>query len=305
VSNYNTETTEQSTRAANRRWVEAIEEGGARAKVAEQEATALTRTKLRQQSFARRIITPILLDDTQLDKSLDTDEPRKIVPIEPDSRAYSVPFRGTGRSRVYHGKNAEVRFGMVVSEVFTKNKFELMTYDYDIKKVLSDNMVLDMADEEDSTFYLTIARIIAANPAQTVNIAGPLDRAHFSTAMKYFADRRLPMGKALMTDSLKADLIELEATNIGDQEAGESYLNGVNKKESIFGIPIVSTIKADILPNNEIWFFGPENYLGKSFMLQDATLYVKQEGPIHTMYSYLSIGSTITNTRPVFRIRVT
>lgn len=289
----------------NRSWIEAIEAGGDRAKRANDEATALTRTKLREQSFARRIITPILLDDTQLDKSLETDEPRVIVPIEPDSKAMSMPFRGTGRSRTYSGRNAEVRFGMVMSETLTKSKFELMTYTYDIKKILSDNMVLDMSDEEDSIFYLSLQQLLAANPAQRVDIPGSLDRNHFATAYKYFANNRLPRGKALMTESLKHDLMELEASNIGDSAATDTFENGVGGKSTFFGSEIVTTIKADILPNNEIWFFCPENYLGRSFMLQDATLFVKQEGPTHTMYTYEAIGSTITNSRGFFCVRLT
>ena len=275
------------------------------AKKAQDEATALTRTKLRQASWWRRIITPRLLQDGEIDKSLDTDEPRKIVPIEPDSRAYTLPFRGTGRQRVYNGRNAEVHFGMVMSEVLIKNKFELMTYPYDIKQVLSDNMVMDMADEEDATAYLALLNIITANPTQTVDIAGPLDRGHFARAGKYFANNRLPMGKVLMTDSLKYDLLELEATNVGDEVASQQYADGVQGVDKVFGFPVISTIKADILPPDEIWFFAPENFLGKSFLLQDATLFVKQEGPIHTMYTYESIGSLITNSRSVFRIRVT
>lgn len=302
---YNQETTEISTREANRKWVEQIEAGGAQAKKAADEANALTRTKLRQASFWRRIINPRLLQDHEIDKSVETDEPRKIVPIEPDSRAYSLPFRGTGRQRVYHGKNAEVLFGLVTSEVLQKNKFELMTYPYDIKQVLADNMVLDMADEEDATAYLALRNIIASNPTQTVDIAGPLDRGHFALAGKYFANNRLPMGKVLMTDSLKYDLLELEATNVGDQVASKVYQDGINDVEKIFGFPVISTIKADILPNNEIWFFAPENFLGKNFLLQDATLYAKQEGPLHTMYTYEALGGVITNSRGLFRVRVT
>jgi hypothetical protein len=132
---YKTQTQQVSAQFVNSNFVRKIEDG--RTKEAQDEGTAFIRQKLRQESFAREIIEPVMLGDDEIDRDENTDQPKKIVEKEPDSVATFVPFHGTAARTWFRGKRFAVYFGKTESQRFTKNKFELMTYQNDIRKILS------------------------------------------------------------------------------------------------------------------------------------------------------------------------
>ncbi len=303
VSAYPTETLRESAQYVNSNWIRKIEEG--HIKEAQDNGTAFLRTKVRQSSFARKVITPQIVTDDDLDQVIETDLPMKIVEKEPDSTATFVPFRGSGQRNWFHGEKYPVYFGRTESERFYKSKFELMTYRNDIRKILSDNSVKDLADAEDSHFYETLDAIITAAPDQALDIPGGLNRGGLVSGLQRLTANRLPIGKMLLTKTLHLDLLRLEARNIGDDIAAKHYREGIDNEDSLWGYPAVTTIKDDILPNNELWIFAPENFLGNFFLLQDATLFIKQEADMITFWSYAAPGIGIGVTEGVIRVRFT
>jgi len=298
---YNTETSRVTAQLINSSFLRKIEDG--RVKEAQQEGSAFIRSKLRQSSFAREILPPQLLSDDEIDRDENTDLPKKIVEIEPDSRATFVPFKGTGPRTWFKGPRYAVYFGKTESQRFQKSKFELMTYQNDIRKILSDNSVKDMADEEDSRFYETIDAIATAT-TQIVTNAG-LEAEAFVKAFQNLLNRRIPIGKILMTKELYYDVLALPATSVGDRIASRHYDEGVESENTLFGFPVITTIKNDILPNDEFWVFGPQEYLGNFFLLQDATLYIKQEADMIEFFSYAAPGIGIGNTASLVKCTIT
>lgn len=298
---YNTETSRVTAQLINSSFLRKIEDG--RVKEAQQEGSAFIRSKLRQSSFAREILPPQLLSDDEIDRDENTDLPKKIVEIEPDSRATFVPFKGTGPRTWFKGPRYAVYFGKTESQRFQKSKFELMTYQNDIRKILSDNSVKDMADEEDSRFYETIDAIATAT-SQTVTNTG-LTAEAFVKAFQNLLNRRIPIGKILMTKELYYEVLQLPATSIGDRVASRHYDEGVEQENTLFGFPVITTIKNDILPTDEFWVFGPQEYLGNFFLLQDATLYIKQEADMIEFFSYAAPGIGIGNTASLVKCTIT
>ena len=296
------ETPRVSARLLTQNFVRKIEEG--RSKEAAAEGTAFIRSKMRQHSFAREILPPVGLSDDEIDRDEFTDLPKKIVEIEPDSTATFVPFKGTGKRTWFKGPRYSVYFGKVESQTFTKSKFELMTYQNDIRKILSDNAVKDMADEEDKRFYSTLDAIITANPAQSLTPGTGFSAASFVAAFQNLVSRKIPVGKILMSEELYYEALTLPATSVGDDVASTHYRDGVKREESLWGVPVVTTIKTDIIPANEFWVFGPENYLGNFFLLQDATLFVKQEKDIIEFSCYSAPGIGIGNTASVVKVTI-
>lgn len=300
--NYNTETQRVSAQLLNNNFLKKLEEG--RTKEAQAEGSAFIRSKLRQESFVREILSPVTLADDEIDRDEFTDLPKKIVEIEPDSVATFVPFKGTGKRTWFKGPRYSVYFGKTESQRFVKSKFELMTYQNDIRKILSDNSVKDMADQEDINFKATLDAIITAAPSQLVAAAGGLSGANIASGLKNLIARKIPVGKLLMTKELYYDVLPLAATSVGDDVASRHYDDGVENEEKLWGIPVVTTIKNDIIPNNEVWIFGPENYLGNFFLLQDATLFIKQEADIIEFWSYAAPGIGVGNTAAVTKLTV-
>ena len=298
---YKTETARVSAQLINSSFVRKLEDG--RVKEAQAEGSAFIRKKLRQESFAREILPPQLLADDEIDRDENTDLPKKIVEIEPDSTATFVPFKGTGRRTWFKGPRYAVYFGKVESQHFTKSKFELMTYQNDIRKILTDNSVKDMADQEDERFYETLDAIMLANPSQVIDSVG-FNVAAIVDGVRNLISRKIPVGKMLMTEELYMEALKLPATAIGDQVATRHYDEGLTGENKLWGIPVVTTIKNDIVKNDEIWLFGPQNYLGNFFLLQDATLYIEQRADMIEFWSYSAPGIGIGNTAAITKVQI-
>ena len=328
----NAETPQITAQYINSNFVRKIEEG--RIKEAEAAGTTFLRKKMREDSVARKIITPVTLTEDELDRALESDQPQKIVEKEPDSTATYVPFKGSGELTWFHGPRYAVRFGKVESQKFTKSKFELMTYRNDIRKILSDNSVKDMATEEDKKFMGTIragiARTAASIAAQQIFDAGGFSVTAFKTMLQRMVIAKKPIGKMLMSKSLFYEALALPDSEIGDPALTRQYDSGIEGKDNLWGIPTVTTIKTEdvemttpgagaaanydllgstltdenIVFKNEVFLFAPENWLGNFYLLQDATLFIKQEADLIQFWSYSAPGIGIGQTDAVIRLLI-
>lgn len=303
---YKTQTQQVSAQFVNSNFVRKVEEG--RTKEAEAEGTAFIRQKMRQESFAREIIEPVMLGDDEIDRDENTDQPKKIVEKEPDSVATFVPFHGSAARTWFRGKRFAVYFGKTESQRFTKNKFELMTYQNDIRKILSDNSVKDMADQEDTKFLDTVNAVIALALSTQRTLAASFNSSAFKLGFQGLVNRRQPIGKMLMAKSTYYEAIDLPATSVGNDVASRHYDTGIETEEKLWGIPVVSTIKREIVDDvsggtrRSVYVFAPQNYLGVFYLLQDATLYIKQEADIIEFWSYAAPGIGLGNTLAMQRI---
>lgn len=290
---YNTETTQASSTALNQRFISMLQSG--QTKQAEEAGTAFVRSIVRQEANVRLVIVPQGITNDELDRDVDSDQPRKIVEKEPDSSATFVQFDGTPRANWFRGKRYAVYFGKTQSDLFTKSKFKLMTYQNDIRKILADNSVKDMADQEDILFRRTCLNIVNSNPTVQVTNAPAFTNAAFTKGLQAMDLRRRPVGKMLMTNHLYREAMNLPATLVGEGVAVDHYRNGVEKEDKLWGIPVIQSAKTDIYSPWEAWLFSPQNFLGNFFLLQDATLYIEQRADIITFFTYAAPGIGIGN----------
>ena len=80
-----------------------------------QYAGSYIRDKLREVSFARKILPPEQVTRTDCQRSVNHDTLVKIIDIEPKSRAMSMTFRGKPTARFIRGERAEVAFFTISS----------------------------------------------------------------------------------------------------------------------------------------------------------------------------------------------
>jgi hypothetical protein len=296
------ETSQLSAQYLNKNFINKLENG--QTKEAEEKGSLFLRKEIREHSIARKILTPMDITEDELDQSLDSDQPMKIVEKEIDTRASFVPFRGTGEHKWFYGDKYAVKFGKIETERFSKSKFELMTYRNDIRKYLTDNAVYDMANQEDDKFFRLVDSAIALDAAtQSIDIAGATTVAEqirnaVVAGYKRMVEKRKPLGKIVMAKSLYLEVLKLEQAQVGDTITGRHYDKGIEGEESLWGVPVITTIKSGstldgnktIIKDDEIYFMPHENFLGNFFLLQDATLYIKQEADIFTFWSYSAPG---------------
>lgn len=294
---YKTETQQLSAQFINSSFVRKLEEG--RTKEAAAEGSAFIRELVRQESYAREILQPVLLQDDEVDRDEHTDEPKKIIEKEPNSTATFVQFAGSGPRTWFKGQRYAVYFGKVESQHFTKSKFQLMTYVNDIRKILADNSVKDLADQEDKKFQDTIKDIVAANSASQLTTASVFNASAFKAGFQRMVGRRRPIGKMTMCKELFYEALDLRADIYGNDVASKHYYEGIESEEKLFGIPVITTIKSAIHDPKRVYIYSPENYLGNFFLLQDATLFIKQEADVITFWTYAAPGIGIGNTQSV------
>ncbi len=114
--------------------------------------------------------------------------------------------------------------------------------------------------------------------------------------------KKLPIGKMLMSKTTFMEALKFDYTDVGNDIVSRHYDKGLEGEDKLFGVPVVTTIKNDIIPDNVIYLFAPENYLGNFFLLQDATLFIKQEADMIEFWSYSSPGIGIGNTKGVIKL---
>ena len=274
-------------------------------KEAREAVTDFIRMRMREEGFARQIIPPVQVTDSDLDKQVDTDKPVIICEKEPDSpAAISVPFGTLPMNRYIRGIKFRVMFQRIMSPRFLKDINELRTYDMDIRQVLSDNALKDMQTEEDGKFIGTVDSILVAPGAtqpdtgvvQWEEISGGITRDTWNDALKI-----LPRTPAHFSAStvLINNVSILEFQKWGRDEVGGDFaqqvaMNGWGETKW-FGIRLIVTIKRDLVPDNRIYQFIRPAALGKLFLLEDTTMYVDTKAFMIEFFAYCSLGAAIAN----------
>lgn len=279
-------------------------------KEAQENSSAYIREKLYENGLLRRLFDSRTVTADELDPELDNDNPSIICEIEPDASAATfVPWKGTGDRRYYQGKRFRVPFGKVEAERISKSKFELMTIRMPIQEWLKENQVKMIQEEEDKLFLDTCTDILdRANTEApgTQSLAVSLGTNSFKDAFvegtKLMTKLRLPMGKVLMHANTFADSLKLKTDEIGHLPQEERFRRGLEGENSFLGFPVVTTIKDNLVKENELYFFTTQDYFCKFYFLQDATLFLKTEADMIHFHTYEAPGFGIGNTKGVVKI---
>lgn len=285
---YNTETI--NVQFLNQSFLDKLDQG--MEKEASVAMSAFVRQKLREDGFTRKILPPTMITASELDRQL-TEEPTVIVEKEPDSIAANLPFLAAAQPRYFTGVRYPVTFEKIQSANFVKSKFELATYRTDIRTVLQENSVKDLQKQEDQNFYNNIMSVAQANSA-VLAIGGGFTVFSMMTAIKALVAKQVPIGVILMTQSMYADYIKQPATTLGS-ELVSTLVAGEKTLDNFYGFKIIVTNKNDILPDNQMVIFTAQQYLGQSYLLQDATVFLKTEADMVSFTTYESIGVGIGN----------
>jgi len=301
------------TSVINARILEHLDRG--EVKKAQDAATDYTRTQIREESFAFKILPPEKATDDMLDRALD-ERLQIIWELEPDSPAAKwVPLQTIPDGEYIVGSRYLIPFARVLTPKFVKDIDELRTYRQDIRKILTDNSIKDALAEIDSKFVDTVNSIVndAVGQGQPNNVTGkvqwidltdPLNRESFAEAKKMLprgnsnGKYRLRNYIALMNDVTAQDWLKLTRDHVGGDLAEEFFRNGLTT-DTFLGVKAIFTIKDDLVPDNYVYFFAAPEFLGKCFYLTDWTMYMKKEAYFIEMFSYWLGGFAFGNVAAV------
>lgn len=278
----------------------------------EKAASAMTdfvRVKIREASFARKILPPKPVTSTDLVQSLETDQPMRIVEMDKISEAYPVTFLEQAHQKYYKGIKFPVYYQKFMSEEFYKPVEEIMTYRVPIKTIVQENYLKDLQIAEDKMFISTIDKIIADRETKKVGDAlltnaGPFTPTILAEGMKKIVSKEIPMGTVLINEIDFMDLLKLPSTTVGSQVAEDININGFSYTK-LLGHTFIRTTKMDVVKPGDIYLFTTPEFLGVFDILTDVKAYIEQKGSHLRFHLYETIGMSVGNVNGVAKIKLT
>ena len=290
-------------------------------------AQAFTRNKLREESFAEKIFTPIDIANDELDKSQNPELLVKWNDREPDQApAVSIPLGIVPDMYQFKGDRYPSYFARIVSPLFSKDIDKLRSYDYDIRQILLENSTKDIATEIDTKFINKVNAVIGtANTANTlfagtqfaglpswVTISGGITRENVAESFKTIQRLRVPFGPTqpdggeskgvmLMNNITAMEFVKMSRSEIGGDMAQEMWVSGLPSK-TLLGVKPIYTLKSDLIPDNTVYFFSSEEFFGKYYRLQPLTVFMETKAFFIQFFQYLNISMSIGNVRGVVRV---
>lgn len=281
-------------------------------KSAQDMVNSFIHTVIREDSFHQKIIPRIPISDDELTQVLDDDNPSKIIEREPGSRAaVSVPFGALPTTVIIHGTKFRIAFNRIMTPRMTKDVAQLRSYIQDIRQIISDNSVKDIATEEDTQFISTVNRVLGSpgavmpwsNIAQWVTSSGGLDRDTLEDADKVMKRTyaHLSPETALCNNVTIHEICKFGRDQMGGDFSEEVLRKGWTETEFMNKKWII-TIKRDLVPDESIFYFAGAKYIGKSFEYEPPTMYVKKDAFNLEFFCYESVGSGIGHTAGITRV---
>ena len=287
-------------------------------------AQQFTRNKLREESFAEKILTPIDLSNDELDKSENPELLVKWNDREPDTApASTIPLGVVPDAVQFFGTRYPSYFSRITSPKFNKDIDHLRTYDYDIRAIMLELSTKDIATEIDTRFISTVDSILGTQNSanalnglglpQNVSISGGITRETVAEAFKVIKRLQVPFGPSqpdggetkgvmLMNTVTADDFVKMGRSEVGGDLAQDMFVNGLPSK-TLLGVKPIYTIKRDLVPDGTIYLFSSEEFFGKYYRLQPLTVFMKNEAYFLEYFQYLNISLAIGNVKGAVKIQ--
>lgn len=262
-----------------------------------------TRVRIREDGVYRRVIPPLTIQNSDLTPQVHTDTPCKVCEKEPGSpAAVSVPF-GTNPTGFYiQGNRYLVSFNRIMTPLFIKDADELRTYVMDIRQIISDNAVRDILAEEDGKFLSAVnSALIGADAtvpwsgvAQWETIGAPISRESLEDA---FSIMPRTDGHFEVATVLCNNVTIRQVQKFGRDEMGGDFSQDIIKngwaESNFMGARWIITIKRDLVPDDTTFMFADPKFIGKSYLLEDTTMYIRREAYMLEFFAYQTMGGSI------------
>lgn len=274
--------------------------------------TDYLRIRIREDGVFRRIITPKPVNESNLDRLVDTDYPATIMDIEGRTGgAVTIPFGSLPPSGVVKANRFMVVYNKLTTKRYELDTVRLMTWNMDIRDMFYDLMLKDIMDEEDGKFFAVVNSIIGAKDTEYTETGARrwMDCGAFSRdSLTFFSQAlrsnncNLVPGIYLMNVVTATLFNALNRNDAGGDFAQESMFGTVKIDTINNGGKLVATTKANLVPDLDIFQFAPEEYLGVFFVLKDVTMVTDlKEDSLLNFSAYEYVGGALENVAAMAR----
>ena len=134
-------------------------------------------------------------------------------------------------------------------------------------------------------------------------IDGDLTAANFIKIAKILPSLRLQTCSVLLNHLLGAEVLKWDADSIGvdGDETVTAFMRRGLAINKVLGVNFFTTIKREIVRDDEIFAFAPSEFIGRFVTLVDANVYVKQEADTIKIQVKKCLGVGIGNVNSVIR----
>ena len=264
-------------------------------------AGAFIRQKLREVSFARKIMPPVSVTKADCQRSEDHDGLVKIIDIEPDSKAMAINFRSEPDGRYVEGKRYTIPFSTISSEKFEKTEQELLAYEMPITRIIEENSVKDIQKIEDMRFLQYIESAIGVSGLSATVTDTTVTRAALSQLAKLLPSKEIRLGTILLHEIDFADVLAWEARDIGGKIAAEITIDGY-RYQSVVGYKLITSIKLGVVPQGTIYGFAEPQFLGNFFMLNQTKFWIDKRANMISWQAWEDVGLGIGNVNGACKI---
>lgn len=298
---------EAQVRAQSERLYDMIASDGDGSKTAAaQELTDYTRLKNREGSFASKIIEPSQFDRNRLVPQMHIDQSVMLFEYETDSPfAVPVDYGTTPSDFIPRGRRYPVVFGRTQTQKVVIDLLELQTYQQDLRQILADNMVKDLVALRDQRLIKACRRILGGvgvtlpwvGKAMYQNLGSALTFSAFARSKNIMRDTQFHIEPAtvLMHHTRRTDFEIFAVEEFqGTDKAIDIAFNGFSETE-FSNLRLLFTIKDKIVPHADVFYFGPQEYLGRYVNWVQPTMSLKKEDSIVQYYIWEVFGITIAN----------
>lgn len=293
--------TQAAVRERNQTFISLLESG--QEKRAADAINNFTRTTMREDGIQGKILPQVQITNDELDRRVDTDLPWKVIDKEPNSpAAISLAFANLPSNYYIDAPRYAVQFDRVFTDRFTKDVDTLRTYVMDVRQVMSDNAIKDMLAEEDSAFLSAVNIALG-----TINVVQPLAETALYQSINDSMSRnstvemlkiinrtpfRLESSVCLTNFVSWKNFMKWGRDEMGGDKAEEVIVNGMHMTKFLDRNWVV-TIKRNLVPDETVFMFPDPKFIGKNFVLEDCTMFMKKEGPMIEWYFYKSMGAAL------------
>lgn len=275
------------------------------------------RINMREEAFVDKFITTQTATADDLDIQYDNEMPVMIFHKEPGSPpAVTV---GTGMFPDMYFIDTDrylLQFQRLMSARFTKDVLRLYTTRYDVRKVVSDIAVNELAKHRDRRFINAVDTLVGTLDTPIAALGAPLNRSiNGELSRDVFFQAYTTMGKTnahiqptkmLIPALLQARILAWGRDESGGDFSQEMLTEGwfVSKLASLGGLTIYSSIKSEITGDAVMRYFGPEDMLGQARELEPLTVWTDPAAFQLDFMMYMTQGTAIGNQAAVARVQV-
>jgi len=302
-----------SSAQSNKHFFGLLESGSV--KEAQDMVTDFTRIKIRESSFFEKVMPSVKIGNDELTPQLNTDKNVKLVEREPGSPgAITIPLGSQPIAFYFYGDRYPVYFDRIVTPKFQKDISELRTYGMDIRQVLSDNAILDMDFELDYKMLLAVDSIIGAEGStvaetsviQNKVLAGGVTRTTLADMLKILPSTfaHLETACIVVNNVTVKDVVKFDRLAAGGDMSEDMFTEGFQAKK-LYGVTWIVTSKTELVGDSIFYLTASPEFLGKSYVLEDTTMFVEKKSFNLEFYAYAERGATCGNPAAVARVRIT